>query len=369
MVSAEFPPALGGVGRYVWCLSHQLAERGWKVSILTRTHPDVPKRSVCDGIEIVRIPFKITDLVLNSRRTRTLSTRLEALGSDVVHVHSPYPEPVTSDVPLAVTFHVVLRDVLVRSRSNLVRQIGYRVFRERLLSNEQSLLLHSNAISCVSRTTADLVSEMYSIPRDRVSVVENGYDETIFGYGKWEDRDQDLILYTGRLDLNKGLVDLLLAFKSISETNPSTRLVITGTGYDERVILAEARKLRVGRKVQFLGRVSDGDLANLYRKASLFVSPTYIEGLSTTIIEAMASGTPVLVSDIPNNRELIESGRNGMTFPVGKVEDLSLSLRLMLDDERLRRRMSETAAEEARLRYSWKKIASNHEALYHRLVG
>jgi glycosyltransferase involved in cell wall biosynthesis len=114
--------------------------------------------------------------------------------------------------------------------------------------------------------------------------------------------------------------------------------------------------------VLFTGHVSAADLGELYSNAYLFVLPSRIEGCSMALLEAMAHGTPVLVSDIPGN--LCVVGCDGHTFRMGNRDDLATQLQKLLDDVSATTQMRNQLERRSSTATSWDEIATRYEGAY-----
>jgi glycosyltransferase involved in cell wall biosynthesis len=119
-------------------------------------------------------------------------------------------------------------------------------------------------------------------------------------------------------------VDVLArAFVKAATTNPEMNLILLGGGSQGTKIRQILMNGGVLERVHFGGHVSQADLPRWYRLADLYISPSHVDGSSVSLMEALASGLPCLVSDIPGNREWIDDGVNGWLFRDGDVEDLA----------------------------------------------
>lgn len=161
---------------------------------------------------------------------------------------------------------------------------------------------------------------------------------------------QRYILFVGSLEPRKNLLSLLNAWNTIKEDFPDVTLVIAGqTG---RVF----RKMELPRaqaQVQFIGYVQS-ELPALYANAELFVLPSFDEGFGLPVVEAMACGTPVIVSDGGALPEVM--GDAGLIFSLSKPDNLSTAMQQCLNDEGLRRSMKERGLARAQL-FSWQRTA------------
>jgi len=149
-------------------------------------------------------------------------------------------------------------------------------------------------------------------------------------------------------------VDILArAFVLAANSRPDMRLVMLGGGSMEaqlREILAEGGALE---KVRFQGLVGTGELPNFFREADIYVSASHSDGTSISLLEALASGTPAIVSDIPGNREWIEPGVQGWLFPDGDAAALAQAITNAFDQRQKLPEMGRAARVLAEQRANW----------------
>lgn len=171
----------------------------------------------------------------------------------------------------------------------------------------------------------------------------------------------------GRLRREKGHAILLKAAAQVAATRPEVRFVIIGDGELRDLLRRQAVESGLGEAVIFAGARTD--IERLYRAFDLFVLPSLWEGLSTVILESMASGVPVIGTDIPGTRELIVSGRTGWLARPDDAVDLARCILNALADPQQRSLVAETARKEVVPRHGMAYIGDQHEALYARLNG
>jgi glycosyltransferase involved in cell wall biosynthesis len=160
-------------------------------------------------------------------------------------------------------------------------------------------------------------------------------------------QENRIVLAAGRLVPVKGYDRLLKAFVRVAEERPDWKLRIYGEGRVGEKLVRLSVKLRLHNNVTFMG--STGDIQGELAKASIHAVSSRFEGFGMTIIEAFASGVPVISFDCPRGpREIITSGVNGLLVPADDVDALAEGLIRMIDDEEGRRRMAENALQAAR---------------------
>jgi sugar transferase (PEP-CTERM/EpsH1 system associated) len=234
---------------------------------------------------------------------------------------------------------------------------------------QRLLLRHVDAAFSVSeQLRSDLVRELH-VPADRFEVLHNGVDVARFGRGRVRAPPLDassglLIGSVGRLAAVKNYALLLQAMARLPLT-PSCRLVLIGDGPERAALSRLAGQLGLETRVEFRGHRDD--VPQLLQALDLFVLPSLSEGMSNTVLEAMAVGLPILASDVGGNRELIEPGRSGMLFPPGDVAALAEQLVLLLGSPELRAKLGAAAARRARTEFSIEAMLGRYASLYRRV--
>ena len=178
------------------------------------------------------------------------------------------------------------------------------------------------------------------------------------------------ILHLARLAPVKGHVTALHAVKLAEQAlaDAGWGYAIVGDGPDAARLRAQATQLGLTDRVQFLGRRDGAELAWLLGHASLAVSTSLAEALPTAVIEAMASGVPMLASDIPPQRELVEPDAAGLLFETGNAEAMAAGLRAMVSDPAAWGRYA-AGGRRARERFTLDAMAAAFEATLERAIA
>lgn len=177
------------------------------------------------------------------------------------------------------------------------------------------------------------------------------------------------LLYHGRVDRRKGVLDLLDAFAQLVPGRPALRLLISGIGPDLEEVRRRVAAAPWHAQVELAGYVDYEQVPQVYHRADIFVSPTYAEGFSNTLLEAMASGLPCVAAEAVGVVDCLRHDDNGLLVPPGDVPALTAALARVLDDEALRARLAETALQEARTTYAWPIIGHQIDSVYQQLAG
>jgi glycosyltransferase involved in cell wall biosynthesis len=180
--------------------------------------------------------------------------------------------------------------------------------------------------------------------------------------------DSPIVLFVGRLAAIKGVDVLLRAFHEAVSSAPGAHLVIVGRGPEESRLRELQRRLGLDQ-VFFLGGVPHEEMPFIYASSDLFVLPSMYEPFGNVVLEAMASGLPVLGSKVGGMADVIVNGETGYHLRPGDVKQLSNYLKLLLQESELRSGMSKTARQIAEERFDDMVVARTVEKIYEQCLG
>jgi glycogen(starch) synthase len=213
---------------------------------------------------------------------------------------------------------------------------------------------------------------LFDLDADRVVAVPNGIDlaqwrTTATEAGAARSRYAaagPLLVHTGRLEWEKGMHTVLAAMPTLRRRLPGVRLVVAGRGGKEAELNAEARRLRLGRAVQFVGWLPEGELHAVVAAADVAIVPSRYEPFGLVALEAAALGTAVIVSDTGGLAEFADDGRRALLFPPGDHRALADAVCRALADADGTRSRVRAARESLEQQYSWPRVARLTDAVY-----
>ncbi len=232
------------------------------------------------------------------------------------------------------------------------------------------VLAHANALLIGGQSFVKEVCDRLGSDPTRFTIVPGAVDTARFTPGNpVEGEDPVRLFYHGRVDRRKGVLDMLDALERVWEAGLPFEATISGIGPD--VEAARARADEIGftpAHVAFTGYADYETVPDLYRKADVFVSPTYAEGFSNTILEAMAAGLAVVSTHSVGVSDCLRDGENGLMVRPGDVPALAKALGRVIEDAELRARLAQAGLEECRRVYSWTAVGRQIMDVYAKVV-
>jgi phosphatidylinositol alpha-mannosyltransferase len=366
IVSQSYYPRFGGVTEHVHHTAEELLRRGHDVRVITsRFRGDLPDPDYVVRVGYnVLIPFNkaFVDFTVGVRLKRQLRELFARHDFDVVHTHCPISPSLpilaikAASCPQVGTFHStggvgVLQDTFRNYLASVVDKLDARI--------------------AVSPTAAATAAQ--SFPGD-YRIIPNGVDierfsPTLPAFDEWRDPDRVNLLFVGRLDPRKGVHLLIEAMPEVSRrTQGRVRLIVIGDSY-LRPRFEASVPAAVRDRVWFLGHVPKDDLPRWYRSGDIFVSPASgNESFGIVLLEAMASGCPVVASDIPGYRSVVQPDVNGMMFTPGSVESLTDTLVRLVNDPERRQQLAARGRVRA-LEFAWPRVTDQIEAVYREAIA
>jgi phosphatidylinositol alpha-mannosyltransferase len=276
---------------------------------------------------------------------------------DVVHLHEPllpvlpYMVLLNSQAVNVGTFHAF--------RASNPWYTAFKPYMTFVLSRLDGRI-------AVSEPAREFVSQYFEGPYD---IIPNGIDVDRYSTDveplPWARDEVPRILFVGRFtEPRKGFKYLLRAIPQVHQQFPEARLVVVGTGAPER-FAGQMERYGVSG-VEFVGFVPRSDLPRYYASCDLFCAPSVArESFGIVLLEAMASGRPVVASAIPGYEAVMRSGHEGLMVPPKDPQALALAIVRLLSDRELRRRAG-AAGQVTAARYGWPRIAGRVLAAYDR---
>ncbi len=206
-------------------------------------------------------------------------------------------------------------------------------------------------------------------PRQKIGIIYNGVDTSDFTPRPASRPNDKFIITTGasRLTARKGIRYAIEAVKKLSSVYPELHLKIMGEGNQKENLENLVKKLELENNVKFLGRIPREKTAAYYQEASVFILPSFNEGMSNALLEALASGLPVIVTDVGGTRELITEGKNGFIVPLRDADAIASALKKLLKNPELREKIGAQNRQTAE-KISWRKVSEEYIQIYKNII-
>lgn len=389
-VTPEYFPISGGTGAYVYYLSQYLQKLGHNVHVVARHSED--SEAVVDGVDVHYRKGKGNAVTKYWRFARSASKKLkelnEKIGLDIIHANLPlvpsFAIPKNSAKAVVCAVHSTWKGEAIVTKRDNPKNLNPNEkmmlrFNFMLRSYEKKLMDRSDALIAVSKYTVNELTELYGISEEKIHVIYNGVDIDKFKprTNKTElkqefklDEKQKTVLFVGRLYHRKGLETLLHSVPPVLQEFSDVKFAISGTGFKEKEesLRMLAKELDIEKHVSFLGYVPDEKLPHLYAASDIFVLPAIYENFPFAILEAQATGLPVISTKVGGIPEFLVDKENGFLIDPGDSTQLTQRVLTLLQNPKLAKKMGERGRELIEEKLSWRLITQQVVDLYHKLL-
>ncbi len=377
-LSWEYPPmTVGGLSRHVYDLTRFLTRADLEVHVLTPEVEGWPAYEVVEGVHVHRIPVLRPDggefvhwafqmnLALIDAGRKLFS---EGLRVDLIHAHDwlvSYAARALKQefcIPLVATIHATEHGRNGGIFTDLQRYIHHL---------EWQLTVEASQVILCSTYMKREVAELFSLSPDKLHVIANGVDpELLRAKEAFETNDggEQIVLFVGRLVREKGVQTLIAAAPLIVAACPEARIAILGKGPELEGLQRLTAESGLAETVRFYGFVSDEDRNALLHQASAAVFPSLYEPFGIVALEAMAAGTPVVVSDVGGLADVVRHGETGLKMIPDDPQSLAAQVIRLLQQPAEARRYAEAATAEL-VSYDWNSIARQTTEVYRTVVS
>ena len=354
-LSCVAPPQIGGIGKVAAQEVELLRARGIAADLLSPGSPDFPALWRY-GNTAIADPWRLRQV------TRQY---------DIVHVHFPFYG--TAEVlallrimgsikRLVMTLHM---DAKVEAARDWILGIN-RIFFQPWVIGSADALLVSSLDYARHASFARFVdsSKMHELPF--------GVDENIFSPGaRRPDKfgipeTAKVVAFVGGMDKPHAFKGVDVLLKAFAELPQDTWLILGGAGELRRGYEKQAQTLGIAARTKFVGRVAENDLPDVYRAADVFAFPStsQAEAFGLVALEAEACGVPVVASDLPGVRTVVEDKVTGLLTPPDDARELAAHLRLLLENPGMREEFGRAARERVLARFTWSRHADGLTKIY-----
>ncbi|MGC8948262.1 MAG: glycosyltransferase family 4 protein [Thermoprotei archaeon] len=381
MYTWEFPPRIvGGLARHVYHLSRALVRNGVDVTIITLEFPGASWSEVIDNVNVERVRVEIGHpsflswvFLFNHFMEKRFALLKKSV--DIIHGHDWLVSLASistkhfTNKPLVFTYHSTERG-----------RVG-------TLSTPDSFTIdglewwcgyEASRIIVTSRSMMSEVIGSFKIPDYKISIIPNGIDLTEFnvqvdsldvkrniGIGE----DKKLVLFVGRITSQKGVTYLIQAVPKVISVHPDARFIIVGDGWELGTVKNMISTMNLGNYVKTLGFLPDHVVKSLMKAADVMVIPSIYEPFGIVALEAMASGVPLVASDVGGLSEIVEHERTGLKVYPANPDSIAWGINTILSNPKWAKSMAQNALNIIREKYNWDAIALKTIEVYKKAMA
>ena len=371
----EFPPhSVGGLGTHSYNIVKALSEEGVIVNVILpfKEHAEIK------GVNFLTFKSELFESMYNISAKKGITGDNEKnLYRDVFNEVEEYKNKAV-ELSSKVEFDVIHAndwvtgkaaiEIKKRTGKKLVATIHSTEYDrtagkpwERIEKEEKELIDNADTIVTVSRRLKEELISLYNANGKKISIIYNAINREKFK-GMKRNSNKEVVLYVGRLSVQKGIDNLIKAFKIVSGKNDNALLYVIGEGPELSNLINLSINLDLSDKVIFLGRVPDGEMEMLYSIANVFVMPSVSEPFGIVALEAIASNVPTIVSSQSGVSEVI---RNTLTVDFWDTEQMADLIIGLLDHSEANKEITKNAYKELD-DITWEKSAEKFIEIYNK---
>lgn len=365
ILNYEFPPLGGGAGNATYYLLKEFAkDDGLRVDVITSSLREYKEEDFAANIKIYYLDIgkqgnihyqSNKDLIRYALKAHKLAQELNRHDNyDLVHAFF--------GIPCGFVAMMLKRPYIVSLRGSDVPFYNKRFYwLDKLFFQRLNRIIWKNAEAVVANSQGLKDLAQKTAPSQEVSVIHNGVDTEQF-FPAASAGNEFAVISTSRLIERKGIKYLISAFIEFEKKYQNIRLIMAGDGNLKDEFMNMVMAAGLGGKVDFLGSISHSNLPDLYRRADVFILPSLNEGMSNSLLEAMASGLAIIATDTGGTKELIND-RNGMIVAQKSAAEICSSLEMLYSNRELLNAMKAASQEQA-ANFSWAKVGEKYKAIY-----
>jgi glycosyltransferase involved in cell wall biosynthesis len=381
LVNALFHPFSGGVEKHMLELSRELVKQDVDVTIVTARIEGTPAYEEMDGVKVHRVPclsVKVPGLypppfVMSPFFSLYLKRLDDENGFDIIHLQNRF----FVDFDTAALYAKIKNKPFMMTIHN-ARPLGISLPISVFGSAYDWAIgrwpfAMADRIIAVSEWVRHDIAK-YRIDENKIVAVHNGINVGSFrptaatNVRKQYGIGGPMLLFVGRMITQKGVPYLIDAMPLVLQRHPDTRLLLVGRGSALESLKKKVGAMGLEKSVIFSGYMTEEMLKEAYGTCDMFVLPSVWEVLPIAILEAMASGKPVVCTNAGGNAELVKDGYNGYVVPMRSPEALADRINALLDDPEKMKSMGRAGRRRAEDEFDLKLIAARTKRVYEELL-
>jgi glycogen(starch) synthase len=378
----EFPPrVVGGIARHCEGLAKALVQQKHDVHLFTLDFPGSPNYEEMDGVKVYRTSTELGNpnfltwvLLFNHFLSKRMADVTKTVDFDVMHVH----DWLAAFSGISFKHYIKKPMVLTVHSTELGRAQGLHSPDSFSINGiEWWATYEAERVIVCSQSMKTEICDHFNLPQSKVDVIPNAIDASKYqtsadrgevrqrygvGYG------EKLILCVGRLVPQKGIEYFIRAIPLIAKRFPEAKYIIVGEGWSRDILEVEARASGHADKIKFTGFASDKEVIDLMTSADVLVVPSIYEPFGIVALEGMATGVPVVASQVGGLAEVIDHDCTGLFVYPRSPESIAWGIGRILSDPDHAKWITENAKEKLHKAYSWEAVAMKTVEVYRKVV-
>lgn len=375
MLVNEFSPLpVGGAETQAERLSTFLATQDWTVWVITRHASGLEKNEKRNGFTILRpATWGLGKMQTITFLISTIFTLYKMRNQyQILHAHLAFgPAFVATLIGKLLNKKVIVK----LGGSNAIGdiQVSMKTWRGRLRLN--AIRKWADVIIALTDVMRNEAIQA-GIPANRIRLLNNGIDAQAYQFDDVTKQNakkllnaenKTLVLFVGRLDPVKSLPTVIQAMKIAINTCPELRLIIVGDGPERQALETLVNSLTLQTYITFAG--SSNNIQAYLQASDIFVLPSFTEGISNALLEAMSSGIACLATPVGGNLEVLDNAKYGLMAAVGNVQAWADELIKLSKDKKTRQTLAQKASERILTTYDFNVVGNRYKTLYTELLS
>jgi len=360
-VTPYYPPHVGGAEQRARDLSEKLSKKGHLIEVFTsdlgckkeklKSKPNL-KINYLRSWEFAHTP------IIPSLFFHLINVEEDSL----VHLH--VSQALVPEVAFLVSKFKKLRYIAhVRVNLRKTGKFGFllpvykRFFLKKVLKNADKIIV-------LNKDYKNMFAKEYNLDKKKIAIIPNATEFKQVKRIKTKINSPARLLYVGRFTNEKNIPELI---KAVSVLKKDIQLFLVGEGEDREKLENLIKKEKLEGKVKFLGTLDSKKIYNAYVDSDIVVLPSKTECFSSVLLESMATGKPIIASDIPGTRSVIKNNYNGLLVKP-TPRNLAKAIEKLIANPQLRKKLARNGLKEIK-KYSWDNIVSQTEEVYEEVLN
>lgn len=363
-VISEFsvPYYNGGGERRYYEMMKRVVKLGHDVDMITMNYPNCKKHEQIEGINIHHIGPTIKNPPIRSKTDfikffYSVCTWLLKHDYDVIDAQS-YSPLLPATIMSKITKTPLIGTIYDTSTANNDQWVQFSTIAHKI---EKFLVnLPFTILLTISTSTKTSLINDFGVSDNNIKILLIGFDTDFVDSVKCEEKDNNTILFVGRLIPHKHADHLLEVINNLKNQIPDIKLVIVGKGIEKDNLIKYIKDNHIEEHVEFLQDLSNEELTYQMKKSNLLVLPSTREGFGMVLAEANSCNIPVIAYKSGGVVEVIDSGKTGYLIEPENVEELTSKIELVLRDKKLQETLGKQGRKHVEEKFNWDKIVNQY---------